>query len=108
MKTVNFDDFWQVGPVRTRAKALDPFAGLRGRAYIAARMLGQNPIERLDAKATAEAKDQSRKNLIKAINAQPLNAAVKGKVVFASGSKSELKEQHRVRRFSVVKQAGGA
>ena len=104
--TVNFDDFWQLGPVRTRAKALDPFAGLRGRAYIAARMLGQNPVERLDSKATAEAKEQSRKNLIKAINARPLDASVKSEVVLASGSKTALK-RHGDRRFSVV-QKGGA
>jgi hypothetical protein len=103
--TVNFDDFWQVGPVRTRAKALDPFAGLRGRAYIEARMLGRNQVERLDAKATAEAKDQSRENLVKAINQRPLDASVKSKIVFASGEKEYIKGPQN-RRFSVVKKGG--
>lgn len=62
------DLYWHAGATRIRANAPDPFAGLRGRAYIAARQLDRKPLERLDSKATAEAKIQSRENLIKAIN----------------------------------------
>ena len=102
---VNFDDFWQLGAVRTRAKALDPFAGLRGRAYIAARGLGQTSVERIDSKATAEAKDQARQNLINAINQRPLDASVKSKFMFTSGSKDFLNSNDD-RRFWVVKKGG--
>jgi hypothetical protein len=68
MKRIDYDDFWTVGVVRTRAKAFDPYAGLRGRAYIQARKLDQNRVKRIDAKATATAKSESGKNLINALN----------------------------------------
>jgi hypothetical protein len=68
---INFDNFWILGSVRIRASAPDPFAGLRGRAYIAARKLDQRRIERFDAKSTAETKSEFRKNLMNAVNRYP-------------------------------------
>ena len=47
------DDDWTVGWVRVRASTLDPFEGLRGHAYIAARGLNK-PVERLDAGVATE------------------------------------------------------
>ena len=40
-------DNWTVGPARVRASSPDPYAGLRGHAYIAARGLNK-PVQRLD------------------------------------------------------------
>jgi hypothetical protein len=83
---INFDDFWTLGSVRTRAKAPDPFAGLRGRAYIAARKLDKKPLEKIESQADAEAKSEARENLIKAINQRPA-IAVGGQIfLLASGS----------------------
>lgn len=90
------------GQMRIRAKALDPYAGLRGRAYIVARQLDQNPLERLDAKATAEAKSESRKNLMNAINQRPLAADANSNVAFASGEMDALKQTRGQRLFVVT------
>ncbi len=38
---------WHIGAIRTRAAAVDRFAGLRGHAYIAARQLDA-PVRRVD------------------------------------------------------------
>jgi len=46
------DDQWIVGAVRVRAAAADPFAGLRGHAYIAARGLNAS-VPRLDPQRDA-------------------------------------------------------
>lgn len=47
MPTLLIDAQWSVGPVRVRASAVDPFNGLRGHAYVAARNLNK-PVARLD------------------------------------------------------------
>jgi hypothetical protein len=96
---VNFNDFWILGSVRVRAKAPDPFAGLRGRAYITARKLGQMPLKKIESPADAEAKRESRENLVKAINQRPATA-VGGQIFWlASGSVDWLPEKSDRRWF---------
>lgn len=88
------------GPVRIRASAPDPFAGLRGRAYIAARKLDK-PVARIDDPAAANAKNESRENLISAINQRSAPASRTPKFVLASGSMEFLNESGD-RRFWAV------
>jgi len=101
---INFDDFWIVGSVRIRASAPDPYAGLRGRAYIAARKLDQRPLEKIESQAAADAKAESAKNLIKAINQRPALAG-RGvtRFVHLTGSKEFLTDSCD-RRFFVIEQ----
>lgn len=74
MAIINHDEFWRTGAVRIRANAPDPFAGLRGRAYISARRLDK-PVGKLqDSKAEAALRE-AEKNLIKAINEPTADAA---------------------------------
>lgn len=81
------DHYSCAGKIRLRAKALDPFAGLRGRAYLQARSLDTAPPKHLEAEA--QIKSESRENLIKAING--------GKFLGLSN------EQHFTLGLSVVK-----
>ena len=95
---VNFDDFWIVGSVRVRAKAPDPFAGLRGRAYITARKLGQMPLKKIESPADAEAKGESRANLVKAINQRPA-VAVGGQIFCLASGSTDWLPGHGARRW---------
>jgi len=61
MPTLVIDDQWIAGPVRVRASAADPFAGLRGHDYIAARKLNP-PIPRLDP--NREAREAAALNIL--------------------------------------------
>jgi hypothetical protein len=103
------DPCWSPGAVRIRAKAFDPFAGLRGRAYIAARQLDQNRVKRLDSKATAEAQSISRKKQEKALaGPAPTQPRHLNFVFIPSGSIEQAiglppnEEDHKERRFWVV------
>jgi hypothetical protein len=55
MPTLLIDAQWSVGSVRVRASAADPFDGLRGHAYIAARNLNKPVVSLGLDKATREA-----------------------------------------------------
>lgn len=98
----NFDQFWTTGRVRIRAKVADPFAGLRGHDYIAARQLGCLPLNRLFTREAAEGRIETEKNLADAINRFAKAKTGRTTFVFASGSK-HLGNGNTSRRFSVVK-----
>lgn len=81
------------GKVRIRANAPDPFAGLRGRAYIAARKLN-TPLTRPVDPIAAQIQADARENLIQSLSQRETPFPGKPKFVLCgvSGSMDFLSE----------------
>ncbi len=56
---------WVAGTVRIRARAIDPYQGLTGHGYIAARNL-RRPVQRVDAAMIAAQSEQAIHNILNA------------------------------------------
>jgi len=84
----NIDYAWAIGRISTRANAPDPFAGLRGRAYISARKLDQCEIRKIKDARVEAALREGQEALIEAIN-QPARADRKNVFLLPSAPKEE-------------------